>query len=203
MRRRLLGPFLLSLLAAAGMLWALPVDRPPATQPATQPALSGEQLDFARRPISYFNANCGSCHGNYGSFWGEGFAAELTDHALRDIVDEMAAGPSQKPLEGLALDVQVAYHRSLVDQKPFVTAYLEDGQLRGEVTPGSEVVVVAGGREHAATVEKHAWRSELREASQIRVTHERRQTALELSGSERPPDAQVLHSHAASSKHRR
>jgi hypothetical protein len=200
MRRRLIAPAILATLCAA--VACSPPSEPPSQEAAgqdavTRPSLPPEQLGFARDPISYFNQECGSCHGNYGSFWGEGFAAAYDDAGLRDVVDEMAAGPAQAPLEGLALDVQVAYHRSLVDGKPFVTVYVEEGKLRGEVTPGSEVVLVVEGREQAATVEKHVWRSELREASAVRVTKEGKQTELDLGAGEKTVEGAVVYSHAS------
>ena len=170
-RRTLAGTSAAGLfLAAVGVL--IQSAPPPATtSPAIQSrGLDPEQLDFARRPISYFNARCGSCHGNYGSFWGEGFAAALDEQGLREVVDEMAAGPAQAPLEGLALEVQVAYHRSLVDQKPFVTAYVENGKLAGEAAPGSTVSLMVDGQERPATLTKHSWSGDVQRASAVRVT---------------------------------
>jgi len=168
MRPILVIPLLLAPLPAVIAAW--PGGAEPTVQPpATQAALDAEQLDFARRPITYFNQECGACHGNYGSFWGEGFAAAYDDAGLRKVVDEMAVGPAQMPLEGVALDVQVAYHRSLVDGKPFVTVFTDKGALMGEVTPGSEVVLLIDGKEQPATVEKHAWRSNAKAATAVRV----------------------------------
>lgn len=105
------------------------------------------------RPITYFNDKCANCHGNYGSFWGEGFAAELSDAELHEIVEEMAAGPAQAPLDEAALAVQTAYHRSLVDGRPFIVAWREGETWRGEVTPKAKVR--AGSAE--ADVKGHAW----------------------------------------------
>ena len=187
-------PLLSMALPATGLLLASAGQ--PTTGPTTAPAgeLPPEQLDRARRPISYFNDRCGSCHGNYGEFWGGGFAAELDDHELRDIVDEMAAGPAQAPLEGAALDVQVAYHRSLVNGRPFITAYLHEGSLRGEVTPGSRVALIIDGKEQPATVEKHTWRSNVAKATAVRATKGKETTELKLDATR---GSAVAHSHAA------
>jgi hypothetical protein len=173
------------------MLCAWPTPR--SEPPASQPVVDGEQLDFARRPITYFNQECGSCHGNYGSFWGEGFAAAYDDAGLREVVEEMAAGPAQAPLEGQALDVQVAYHRSLVDGKPFVTIFTSGEGLAGEVTPGSEVVLIVDGREQPATVEKHAWRSESKTATAVRVKKDQNVTELKLESMTKAGDVSFSH----------
>ena len=160
---------------------------PSRAQVATAPA-DAAQMEHARRPISYFNAECGNCHGDYGSFWGEGFAAELSDEQLHKIVDEMAAGPAQAPLKGIALEVQVAYHRSLVDQKPFIVAWKgEDGIWQGEVTPGSTVTL--GG--DAAKVEGHTWKAGA-DTEAVRVKKGDQETVLSLEKS----SAGVAYSHA-------
>lgn len=166
-------------------------EQSPATQPAAK--LSAEQLEYARRPITYFNDKCGKCHGNYGSYWLEGVIAGLSEKKLRDVVDEMAAGPAQAPLEGLALEAQVAYHRSLADGKPFVTAFHEKDVWVGEVTPGSRVILIIEGREVAAEVAEHRWTSQARNASGIRVEKDENRTELNLKGL----DAEsALYSHA-------
>lgn len=115
----------------------------------------GETSPETLRPITYFNDKCANCHGDYGNFWGEGFAADFEDEALREIVEEMAEGPAQAPLDEGALDVQTAYHRSLVDGKPFLVAWREDDGWRGEVTPKSKIELADGSGE--ATVEGHQW----------------------------------------------
>lgn len=167
-------------------------EQTPATQPATR--LSAEQLEHARRPITYFNDKCGKCHGNYGSYWLEGVIAGLDEKKLREVVDEMAAGPAQAPLEGAALEAQVAYHRSLADERPFITAYLEKDALAGEVTPGSRVILVMDGREVPATVEEHRWQSQARDASSIRVQKDGKNTELDLKDLD--AESPALYSHA-------
>ena len=172
----------------------------PATEPVTpNGALTDEQLDYARRPITYFNDKCGKCHGNYGTYWLEGVIAGLGERKLREEVELMAAGPSQAPLEGLALEVQVAYHRSLADGRPFVTVIRDENPLAGEVTPGSRVLLISGGREHEAQVEEHHWRSTLRDATSVRVIKDGATTQLPLEEFKQG-EAGVLHSHGGTSK---
>lgn len=190
-------PLLLALVLGAITTWPGGPGQP-VQPPASQAAPNEEQLDFARRPITYFNQECGACHGNYGSFWGEGFAAAYDDAGLRKVVDEMAAGPAQMPLEGLALDVQVAYHRSLVDGKPFVTVFTDKGALAGEVTPGSEVVLVVDGKEQRAAVEKHVWRSQAQAATAVRVKKGKQVTEVKLEGDQpSPPSVSFSHGQVA------
>lgn len=126
-------------------------------------------------PITYFNDKCANCHGNYGSFWGEGFAAELSDEALREVVEEMAAGPAQAPLNEAAVEVQTAYHRSLVDGKPFIVAWREGETWKGEVTPEAKI----RGDSQEAEVEGHTW-SLSGEQSELVVTKGEATTKISL-----------------------
>ena len=117
------------------------------TRPAVAPGFGA---------IGYYQAHCVSCHGPYGSYYGDGFAADLSDAELAETVDEMCAGPGQAPLEGDPLAAEVAYHRSLArpDGPPFVAVVSRDaGGVKGEVTPGSAVRV--GDRD--AVVDGHDW----------------------------------------------
>lgn len=175
----------------------------PASAPASGPAtslasLTDQQLDYARRPITYFNDKCGRCHGNYGSYWLDGVIAGLGEPKLREEVELMASGPSQAPLEGLALEVQVAYHRSLADGRPFITLFAEESGLAGEVTPGSRVLLVVNGQEQEAQVSEHRWQSSLRNASSVRVLKNGASSELPLPQSG-IADV-VLHSHAATTE---
>ena len=143
-----------SMVIAAGLA-AIVTAQPPATAPATAPA---EAQPIAFQPIGYFNDRCGSCHGNYGAFWGEGFARHLDDAALREMVREMTEGPAQAPLDPQPLGALIAYHRSLADGTPFILISRRDGGvLAGEVTPGATVIARSGERTIAATVDGHSW----------------------------------------------
>ena len=107
----------------------------------------------------------------------------------------MAAGPSQAPLEGRALEVQVAYHRSLIDGRPFLTVFRDADGLAGEVTPGSRVLLIVEGREQAAQVEEHRWKSSLRDASAVRATKDSVTTELTLQRLGQAQNSAVVHSH--------
>lgn len=101
-----------------------------------------EKSAFA--PLDYFAANCARCHGPYGEFYGAGFAQNKTDDQLRQIVQEMAEGPGNAPLENAELDILTAYHLSLRDQKPFLVVVKRetDGDFvnwSGEATPDSKL----------------------------------------------------------------
>jgi hypothetical protein len=121
--------------------------------------------DFA--PLAYFSSNCARCHGAYGSFYGAEFGRNLTEAKLRQVVHDMAAGPGNAPLDEAQLDVQIAYHRSLIDKKPFIVVTgatpEQDGSttLRGETSPDSAVTLRWEGGAAPAKVEGDAWRATL------------------------------------------
>lgn len=160
----------------------------PTSRPATGPA-EGEIDEALRTPITYFNANCSSCHGNYGSYWGEGFAAELSEEELHAVVDEMAAGPAFAPLEGRALEAQTAYNRSLAagaEKGLFVVAIVQGATVTGEVTPEATVTVVTGAGDVKATVDGHTWAAEVGEATvtAVHATRGERTATVKLGDSQ-------------------
>jgi mono/diheme cytochrome c family protein len=118
-------------------------------------------------PMSYFESNCARCHGSYGSFYGEGFGQELNDSKLRQVVHDMAAGPGNAPVTEPQLDALTAYHRSLIDGKPFliINAVRDEKDaartLQGETTPESQLSVRWEGGTAAATVEGYTWTARL------------------------------------------
>jgi hypothetical protein len=117
-------------------------------------------------PISYFESNCARCHGAYGSFYGEGFGKNLTDSKLRQVVHDMAAGPGNAPVTDPQLDALTAYHRSMINGKPFVivnAANKGDGSrtLQGETTPEAQISVQWEGGSTAATVQGFTWSAKL------------------------------------------
>ena len=153
-----------------------------AAGPTTRPADADATAGPAAFPIAYFNANCAGCHGDYGSFWGDGFAADYGDDELREVVAEMAAGPAFAPLDGPALDVQTAYNRSLTAAAtgPFlVISALADGVVSGEVTPGSAVTVDGT----PATVDGHRWSAEATAAARVTAVRAGVETRVEVPAS--------------------
>lgn len=127
-------------------------------QPAEDEAL--------RKPISYFNANCSSCHGDYGSYWGEGFAADYDMKELSEVVDEMAAGPGFAPLEGEALAVQTAYNESVAKKLPFAVAFKDGDSWRGEATPKATLKVDG----KPVQLDGHTWSAPAGGATELSVT---------------------------------
>ena len=130
----------------------------PHTAPATAPAPSAAVSPVAFKPIEYFDQNCSRCHGPYGSFYGDAFGRGLTDEKLRHVIADMAAGPGNAPLGEAELEVQTAYHRSLLDRRPFVVVNAIEANgdrvtMAGEVSPDSVVFVGAD----RANVKGHAW----------------------------------------------
>lgn len=187
-RPRHLRGWIAAPLALAGLI---ALSRPPAGRAESTPAvpdapatLPAAALGFG--PVGYFQNRCVSCHGNYGAFYGDGFAADLSDADLADTVAEMCEGPGRAPLDGDDLAAEVAYHRSLAGQGgPFVAVVSRDGTaIRGEVTPGSTVRV----GDASATVDGHDWHADVpANAGPVVAERDGRSTTL-------PPGS--AHSHA-------
>jgi glucose/arabinose dehydrogenase len=137
--------------------------------------------------ISYFNANCARCHGPFGSFYGK--RSYHPYPVLAADIKQMAEGPSDAPLSEKALAAQVAYHQSLYDLKPFIAWVGQDGQLiSGEVTPGSKVTIVSGGKPIDARVEDYRWSATLPDGVkpgqvEIRAQNATGETVLALKNS--------------------
>ena len=115
-------------------------------------------------PISYFERSCANCHGSFGMFYGETFAAGLDDAALVRVVGQMVRGPAQSTLDPLSMEALTAFHRSLRDRpkRPFVAVTsTSGGKLRGEVSPGSSVVVLVGDQSVRANVDGFEWTAAL------------------------------------------
>jgi mono/diheme cytochrome c family protein len=146
----------------------IPLTSTPSTQQtsAQQEKPSGAAVsEFA--PISYFESNCARCHGAYGAFYGEGFGQGLTDNKLRQAVHDMAAGPGNAPISEPQLDALTAYHRSLIDGKPFLIINAARAEkdashtLQGETTPETKISLQWEGGTADATVEGYTWSAKL------------------------------------------
>lgn len=141
-------PILLLLASGCyGIVYAAAQDEatPKLTPIAANEKVAGPQATkFA--PLAYFNQNCARCHGEYGSFYPENFAAERDDASLHAIIEEMAEGPAQAPLAPAELDAVAAWHRALRDKKPFVVIVKaektgEGWQLSGEISPNATLQI--------------------------------------------------------------
>ncbi|MBZ0256272.1 hypothetical protein K8I31_09430 [bacterium] len=124
--------------------------------PPDKPLPAVEPLSF--KPIDYFEFNCARCHGSYGSSYGDTFGEGMTDEELVEFVDDMAGGPGQAPIEGKKLDAEVAFHRSLVLDEPFIAWTGWDGKtLSGEVTAEATVSIQIGDKQYQAKVKDEQW----------------------------------------------
>lgn len=113
-------------------------------------------------PIQYFETNCSRCHGSHGRLFRNEFGKGLSDKQLRETITDMAAGPAKAPLQGEALDAQVAFHRSMIRKEPFlVWTGKSKTTLWGEVSPGSKVQAKFGKRIVDAHVKGNEWRVEI------------------------------------------
>ena len=165
----LMKPFLLF---CSGLLaWNI------AVAATTAPATTG----FA--PLDYFEEECASCHGAYGSFYGADFGKNLDDKALHEVVESMTAGPAQAPLETRDLEVLTAYHRALRDKKPFlvlVETKEENGQRiwRGEVSP--DATLTANGA--PVVLNGHRFEVKLPTEQALELEAKRGDASVKLSG---------------------
>jgi hypothetical protein len=130
----------------AGALFAAP-------EPASPPP------PLAHGPIATYDAACARCHGPNGSFYGPALGKGKTDAQLRQVIQEMAEGPSQlPPLPQRELDAQTAYHRALIKAEPFLAVTVRTpNKIEGEATSGAAVTVTTGGKTTAAKVEGSHW----------------------------------------------
>lgn len=95
-------------------------------------------------PRSYFAAHCQRCHGIDGSNFIPGFADEQ-EAKLRADITRMADGPGAAPLKPEDVEVQVAYHRLISSERPFVSWTSREGlTLKGEVTDGAKLTANVG-----------------------------------------------------------
>lgn len=114
--------------------------------------------------IGYFYEHCARCHGPDGVNYDLKHLAQASDGKLREIITAMAENQGQAPLDARQVAVQVAYHRSFMDGKPFMilnSAKAENGQLllSGEATPESKVQICIGEKSYPATIEDQSWKA--------------------------------------------
>lgn len=101
--------------------------------------------DEGLRPVSYFNDKCARCHGEAGSRYGD--LSARTDEQLKKSIQEMAAGPGDAPLTDRGLALQLALHRAIRAQEPFVAVVSSrEGKVEGETFPSATVVLLSKGK---------------------------------------------------------
>ncbi len=135
---------------------------PLQSAPASDVAKAGlKALDFA--PLSYYDQKCARCHGDNGANYGD-LLQNKTDAQLHDGIDAMAHGPGQAPLDEPQLQVLTAWHRALVEGKPFVHLMkVEHGDktlLSGEATPEARVILKCGQSSFEAVRDGMSWKIE-------------------------------------------
>lgn len=119
-------------------------------------------------PVSYFEKNCARCHGPHGYNYDPQALAKLTDAKLRQFVKDMSFGAGAAPLKGPDLDAQVAYHRSLIANKPFVAILgVTNGVLRGQAW-GADAVWV--GNVKAVVAEDGSFQAKANESAKVAFT---------------------------------
>lgn len=132
-----------------------------APEPTPKPVAPAPPL--AHGPIATYDAACARCHGPNGSFYSPTLGKGKTDAQLRQVIREMAEGPSQIPaLPPVELEAQTAYHRALIKGEPFLAVTVRtETRIEGEVTSGSTVTVSSGGKIAAAKIDGSHWSAPL------------------------------------------
>ncbi len=125
------------------------------------PEANDELIETDFTVLSYHITNCGSCHGNFGEQHIKSQLAAMNDITLLRVVREMTEGQGQAPLSDAAeLGALVAFHRSVQNDRPFLTISSATNGLNGEITPGFSLTLInALGQESAAVVTGNQWSS--------------------------------------------
>jgi len=165
-----------------------------STAAAPDQAGGTRKVVAAPKAIEYYDAACRRCHGPEGSFYGPELGKGKTDAELVKVIDDMAKGPGNEPLDPAGLAAQTAYHRAIIAGAPYVSVTgVNEGTISGEVMTDSKVTVTADGKDVAATVSDSTWTAKVApDAKMIAVTAERngKKTTLAVGGA-------VGYSHAA------
>jgi hypothetical protein len=121
-------------LAVIACAFALPARGERASEALTsQPASTTPVVG----PIAYYVASCARCHGDITATY-VGLQNPKRGKELEQIIDDMAYGPAQAPLDAEGLKQQTALHEAMFGKTPFV--WLDPtakDRLRGEVLPGT------------------------------------------------------------------
>ncbi len=108
-------------------------------------------------PLAYYAAKCARCHGPEGSYYPDHFATQKTDKQLWEVLDRMARGAGQAPIQGIDLDVQVAFHRAIDRQLPFIAwTKIQGATLSGETTT-DQLEAKIGSKNLPISVKDEAW----------------------------------------------
>jgi hypothetical protein len=128
-----------------------------------QAGAESETSAFA--PIDYYQSNCARCHGFYGTNYDLINLRKRDETSLKTVIHDMAQGPGQSPLDAEQLEIETAFHRSILAAQPFVAvAKIEtktDGVIiSGEATPETKVVLAVGDSQYEAKrdgTNEHQW----------------------------------------------
>ncbi|HEX8341376.1 MAG TPA: hypothetical protein VF624_10755 [Tepidisphaeraceae bacterium] len=110
----------------------------PVAPPATQPAV-------VVGPITYYNNNCNRCHGQVDAAYPDSKNPPKGEQ-LKQVIQEMAEGPAQAPLDEAALAEQVKLHEAIFGGGPYVwTPHLLQQSkdlppVLSETIPGTKLV---------------------------------------------------------------
>lgn len=140
-RRHIVVPTV-ALAAALAVAWPRPAaSEPPATQPTTMATAAGPVVG----PIAYYIDKCARCHGDVSAAY-VGVDHPKRGKALEQVIDDMAYGPAQSPLDPEGLKQQTALHEAMFGKTPFVWIDPTPGaRVTGEALPGTTVTFEPAG----------------------------------------------------------
>jgi hypothetical protein len=90
-------------------------------------------------PITYYNNNCNRCHGQVDNAYADSHNPPKGE-ALKKIIQEMAEGPAQAPLDEAGLAEQVKLHEAIFGGGPYVWMPLKLVTTPYETIPGTRIV---------------------------------------------------------------
>lgn len=141
--------------------------------------------------LSYFQARCASCHGNYGRAYGGQFARDISEETLKERIVAMTEGPAGAPLKGERLKALDDFHMALRDGQPYaaVVSRSDGGILRGEALPGSRLTLEIGDQSIDVPLTGHAWEVQLpssasAEEAALHVRKDGKEIVIPLKGRE-------------------
>jgi len=109
-------------------------------------------------PLAYFTAHCARCHGVQGSNYADNFTKGKSDADLRKVLKDMADGPGAAPLDDQGLASQIAYHRAIDTQSPFLSwTSAKNGALAGEALNAEKLTATSQGTNIPVKVKDGKW----------------------------------------------
>lgn len=117
-------------------------ESPPATsQPAPRP--QDKPIPETNGPITYYVEHCARCHGDISAAY-VGVKKPKHRAELRKVIEDMATGPANAPLDKEGLDEQAKLHEAMFGDKPYAWIDRSQNPAVVEKLENTEVRLVYG-----------------------------------------------------------